>query len=89
MKADSARSQARKCKIREAVSAELTSWDRATEQRADAEYALELFEADQGDLSAEEFEQRREAIQTAKREEEQARQTWCKAMERAEREIHR
>jgi hypothetical protein len=89
-----ARSQARRLKIRSAVSAELARYDRATERRADAEYALEQFEeAGQGDALPEEFGARRkailEAIETAKREEERARRIWQRAVERAEREIKR
>jgi hypothetical protein len=88
-----ARSQARRLKIREAVSVELARWDRATERRADAEYALEEFEEAGLNLSPEELEHQREqlrkAIQAAKREVEDARLTWYKAMERAEQEIPR
>jgi hypothetical protein len=81
-------------RVREAVSAELASWDRATERRADAEYALEQFEeAGQRDLSPEEFERRREVLQEeihkAKRKEEEAKRTCKRAMERAERRIPR
>ena len=53
-----ARSRARK--MRDAAAAEYAAWDRATERRADAEYALEQFKERQ-DLSAEEkaeFEER-------------------------------
>ena len=52
--------RSRSLKIREATAAEYAAWDRATERRADAEYALEQFKERQ-DLSPEEraeFEER-------------------------------
>ena len=42
-------------KLRDAVAAEQAAWDRATERRADAEYALEQF-TERQDLSDEEKE---------------------------------
>jgi hypothetical protein len=81
----------RTLRLRDAVAAELAIWDRATERRADAEYALEQFEEAGLNLSPEQLEHQREqmhkAIREARREEEEARQIWRKAMERAEREI--
>ena len=87
-------------RIKRAVAKENAAWDQATERRADAEYLLELFEdlvAEKGlasmGLSDQEFEERRatmqETILEAKRKEEEARQTWHKATERAEKKISR
>jgi hypothetical protein len=85
----------RSLKIREATAAEYAAWDRATERRADAEYALEQFKERQ-DLSEEEkqeFEERCErmqaAIDVAMRQEKAAEQIWREALERAERKIAR
>jgi hypothetical protein len=72
-------------RFKHAVAKENEAWDRATERRADAEYALEQFEEsvnEEGrvwhDLSEEEFEEKcewmREAIRKAKEEEAAARQ---------------
>jgi hypothetical protein len=73
------------------AAAEYAAWDRATERRADAEYALELFKERQ-DLSEEEkaeFEQRciwmQAAVDVARREEREAERLWRQALERAER----
>jgi hypothetical protein len=73
------------------AAAECAAWDRATERRADAEYALELFKERQ-DLSEEEkaeFEQRciwmQAAVDVARREEREAERLWRQALERAER----
>jgi hypothetical protein len=84
-----ARSQARK--IRETAAAEYAAWDRATERRADAEYALEQFKERQ-DLSEEEkaeFEQRciwmQAAINVAREAEKEAERLFRQALERAER----
>jgi hypothetical protein len=81
----------RALRLRDDVAAELATWDRATERRADAEYALEQFEEAGLNLSPEELEHQREqlgkAIQAARREEEEARGIWQAATERAEREI--
>jgi hypothetical protein len=81
----------RSLKIREATAAEYAAWDRATERRADAEYALEQFKERQ-DLSEEEkqeFEERCQrmqvAIDVAVQEEKAAEQIWREALERAER----
>jgi hypothetical protein len=91
MKAPGTRPRA--LRLRDAVATEQASWDRATERRADAEYALEQFEEAGLNLSPEQLEHQREqmnkAIREARREEEEARQIWRKAMERAEREIPR
>ena len=80
-----ARSQARK--IREATAAEYAAWDRATERRADAEYALEQF-MERQDLSEEEkseFEQRciwmQAAIDIARQAEKEAEQIWREALQ--------
>jgi hypothetical protein len=65
-------------KLRDATAAEYAAWDRATERRADAEYAFEKLK-DRQDLAAEEqaeFEERGQrmqfAIDVARREEEEA-----------------
>jgi hypothetical protein len=83
--------RSRALRLRDAVAAELATWDRATERRADAEYALEQFEEAGLNLSPEELEHQREqlskAVQAARREEEEARRIWQAATERAEREI--
>jgi hypothetical protein len=85
----------RALKIRHATAAEYAAWDRATERRADAEYALEQFKERQ-DLSEEEkqeFEERYQrmqvAIDVAVQEEKAAEQIWREALERAERETAR
>lgn len=84
--------RSRALRLRDAVAAELATWDRATERRADAEYALELFKERQ-DLSEEEkaeFEQRciwmQAAIDVARREEREAERFWREALARAEAE---
>jgi hypothetical protein len=83
-----ARSQARK--IRETAAAEYAAWDRATERRADAEYALEQFKERQDSSEEEkaEFEQRciwmQAAIDVACREEREAERLFRQALERAE-----
>jgi hypothetical protein len=83
----------RALKIRDAVAAKRAAWDRATELRADAEYALEQFKERQN-LSAEEkaeFEERcmwmQAAIDKAAQDEKAAERIWREAVERAEREI--
>jgi hypothetical protein len=82
-------------KLRDAVAADQAAWDRATERRADAEYALELFKERQ-DLSEEEkaeFEkrcQRMQAVINVRLEEEKAAERlWRQALNRAEREMAR
>ena len=77
------------------MAAEYAAWDRATELRADAEYALEQFKERQ-DLSEEEkaeFEKRciwmQAAIDVARQAEKEAERLWRQALERAEREIPR
>jgi predicted nucleic acid-binding Zn-ribbon protein len=82
-------------KIRDAVAAEQAAWDRATERRADAEYALEQFKERQ-DLSEEEkreFGERCQrmqvAIDVAVQEEKAAELLWRQALNRAEREAAR
>ena len=54
----------RASRIRGLIAAENEAWDRATEQRADAEYALEQFEEseDRQDLSEDEAEERCEQL---------------------------
>ena len=85
----------RTLKIRDTVAAKHAAWDRATERRADAEYALEQFKERQ-DLSEEEkaeFEERciwmQAAIDKAAQEEKAAERLWREAHDRAEREIAR
>ena len=97
MRANSA-SVSREDRIKRSVAKENAAWDQATEQRADAEYLLEIFEdlvaakglASMG-LSEEAFEERRatmqETIRDAKRKEEAARRAWQSAVERAEKEL--
>jgi hypothetical protein len=87
--------RSRSLKIREATAAEYAAWDRATERRADAEYALELFK-ERNDLSEEEkaeFEQRciwmQAAIDIARQAEKEAERFWRQALNRAEREMAR
>ena len=77
-----------KSKLRDAAAAEYAAWDRATERRADAEYALEQFKERQ-DLSEEEkseFDQRciwmQAAIDVARREEREAERLFRHALER-------
>lgn len=79
----------------DAVAGEYASWDRATERRADPEYALDPFK-DRQDLSAEEqaqFEERCQrmqfAINVARQEEKEAERLWRHALARAKREIAR
>jgi hypothetical protein len=80
--------RSRSLKLREATAAEYAAWDRATERRADAEYALEQFKERQ-DLSEEEraeFAQRciwmEAAINVARQAEKEAEQIWREALER-------
>jgi len=87
--------RSRSLKIREATAAEYAAWDRATERRADAEYALEQFKERQ-DLSEEEKQEFGErcqrmqvAIDMAVQEEKAAEQIWREALARAEQEIER
>jgi hypothetical protein len=74
-------------RIRAAVAAENEAWDRATERRADAEYALEQFEeSPEFDAASERFQILSNAIQKAREEELAAERAFRGAMERAERE---
>ena len=75
-------------RIRAAVAAENEAWDRATERRADAEYALEQFEeSPEFDGTSERFQILSQAVHKA-REEELAAERVCRgATERAEREV--
>jgi uncharacterized protein YifE (UPF0438 family) len=83
----------RASRIRGLIAAENESWDRATEQRADAEYALEQFEEseDRQSLSEDEAEERREQLQAvvrkAREAEQAAERAWHEARERAEAKI--
>jgi hypothetical protein len=75
----------RAAKIRDAVAAENNSWDRATERRADAEYALEQFEeSPKFDGTSERFDTLSKAVHKGREEERAAERTWRGAMERAE-----
>jgi len=82
-------------RIKSAVKTEHEAWDRATERRADAEYALEQFmeskEWDEipDDKRAERHEEMSAAINKAREEEKAAEGAWRKAMVRAEEEIPR
>jgi hypothetical protein len=81
-----ARSRANR--IRACVAAESAAWDRATERRADAEYALEQFEeSPEFDRTSERFDTLSKAIHKAREEERAAERAWRGAMERAEREV--
>ena len=80
-------------KLRGAVAAEQAAWDRATERRADAEYAFEQF-TERQDLSDEEKEdflercERMQAVINVRVEEEkEAERIWRQALNRAEREM--
>jgi hypothetical protein len=74
--------------IRAAVASENEAWDRATERRADAEYALEQFEeSSEFDRTSERFDTLSKAIHKAREEERAAERAWRGAMERAEREV--
>jgi hypothetical protein len=76
----------RAAKIRDAVAAESDAWDRATERRADIEYALEQFEeSPEFDGTSERFETLSKAVHKAREEERAAERAWRGAMERAER----
>jgi hypothetical protein len=83
-------------KIRHATATEYAAWDRATERRADAEFALEQFKERQ-ELSEEEkqeFGERCQRMQVAidvavVQEEKAAERLWRRALDRAEREIER
>ena len=75
-------------RIRTAVAAENDAWDRATERRADAEYALEQFEeSPEFDGTSERFDTLSKAVYKAREEERAAERAWRGAMERAEREV--
>jgi hypothetical protein len=79
---------ARSRRIRAAVAAESAGWDRATERRADAEYALEQFEeSPEFDRTSERFQILSKAVHKAREEERAAERAWRGAMERAEREV--
>jgi hypothetical protein len=74
--------------IRAAVAAENEAWDRATERRADAEYALEQFqESPEFDGTSERFQILSKEIHKAREEELAAERAFRGAMERAEREV--
>ena len=74
----------RAAKIRDAVAAENDAWDRATERRADAEYALEQFEdSPEFDGTSERFDTLSKAVHKAREEERAAERAWRGAMERA------
>ncbi len=83
----------RASRIRGLIAAENEAWDRATEQRADAEYALEQFEEseDRQDLSEDEAEERceqlRAIVRKARDVEQAAERAWHEARERAEAKI--
>jgi hypothetical protein len=80
--------RSRAAKIRDAVAAENDAWDRATERRADAEYALEQFEeSPEFDSTSERFDTLSKAIHKAREEELAAERAWRGAMERAERDV--
>ena len=80
-------------RIKRAVAAEWQAWDRATERRADAEYALEQFEEspERHNLSEGGNEEWREtlrvAIRKAVEQEREAERVWREARDRAEAEI--
>jgi hypothetical protein len=79
---------ARSRRIRAAVAAESTAWDRATERRADTEYALEQFEeSPEFDRTSERFQILSKAVHKAREEERAAERAWRDATERAEREV--
>ena len=88
MKIQSITTESRAHRIRKAVAAENKAWDRATERRADAEYALEQYEESP---EYNPFSGRRESlsrtVEKARKEEQDAERVWREAMERAEREI--
>jgi hypothetical protein len=74
--------------IRDAVAAENDAWDRATERRADTEYALEQFEeSPEFDGTRERFDTLSKALHKGREEERAAELAWREAMERAEREV--
>lgn len=80
-------------KVRNAVAAAQASWDRATERRADAEYALEQL-IERQDLSEKsEFVERCERLQAVinvrVEEEKAAERHWRQAVNRAQRETAR
>jgi hypothetical protein len=78
----------RAAKIRDAVAAENDAWDRATERRADTEYALEQFEeSPEFDGTSERFDVLSKALHKGREEERAAERAWREAMERAEREV--
>jgi hypothetical protein len=80
--------RSRAAKIRAYVAAESAAWDRATERRADAEYALEQFEeSPEFDGTSERFDTLSKAIHKAREEELAAERAWRGAMERAERDV--
>src|SRR5262245_33713033 len=82
-------------RIKSVVKIENKAWDRATERRADAEYALEQFveskewEEMPDDERAKRHEVMSAVINKARQEEMAAERAWRKAMERAERKIPR
>jgi hypothetical protein len=83
----------RASRIRGLIAAENEAWDRATEQRADAEYALELFEENEErqalseDEAEERCEQLRAIVHEAREAEQAAERAWHEARERAEAKI--
>lgn len=75
-------------RIRAVVAAENEAWDRATERRADAEYALEEFEeSPEFDGTSERFQILSKAVHKSREEERAAERAWRGATERAEREV--
>ena len=85
----------RASRIRGLIAAENQAWDSATERRADAEYALELFEESeerQGlseDEAEERCEQLRAIVREAREAEQAAERAWHEARERAEAKMKR
>jgi hypothetical protein len=75
-------------RIREAVAAENEAWDRATERRADAEFALEQYEeSPEFDDASAQYQSLSRAVEKARQEERDAERVWRAALERAQREI--
>jgi hypothetical protein len=80
--------RSRAYRIRAYVAAESAAWDRATERRADAEYALEQFEeSPEFDGTSERFDTLSNAVHKAREEERAAERAWREATARAEREV--
>jgi hypothetical protein len=70
-------------RIRNAVIAERETWDRATEKRADAEFALEQFQEGDASGDTDRCDELHKAVEKARKEELAAQRVYSEALDRA------